>query len=63
MISVRIKRRWKKVKHFEVPEIILAVAICEAAMITPCSVKARSKAGENLSRTRWSQFVTTGAFS
>jgi len=33
-----------------------------AAMSAPCSVKARGRTGENLSRLRWSQFVTTSSF-
>jgi hypothetical protein len=34
-----------------------------AAMIAPCSVNTYGNAGENFSRARWSQFVTTSAFS
>jgi len=34
-----------------------------AAMRAPCSVKARGRTGENLSRRRRSQFVTTSFFS
>ncbi len=35
----------------------------DAAMIAPCSVKARGRTAENLRRERWSQFVTTSANS
>jgi hypothetical protein len=34
-----------------------------ANMTAPCSVNARGKVGENLSRRTWSQFATTSAFS
>jgi hypothetical protein len=34
-----------------------------AAMRAPCSVKALGDTGENFNRRRWSQFVTTSAFS
>ena len=33
-----------------------------AAMMAPCSVKARGRTGENLRRRRWSQFATTSDF-
>jgi hypothetical protein len=32
-------------------------------LIAPCSVNARGRTGENLSRRRWSQIATTSAFS